>query len=492
MREDKFNLCQILFNNKTSPEKTAIIYNYDNISYRELKNKICQYGTFFMKMHIRPNDTVAIYIEDSPESIYCFWGSILIGAHPVILNKKLEWSEVARICAGINVNVLIIDTDDNFTLPYTISIRNIKDALGESNYTMHLTAADKEIFTIFTSGSTGTPKRIEHSYADVVHCIESYGKKVLGITENDIFYSQSKLAFVFGLVSTLFLPFAVGATAILNHKDDIQEIGKISCQYRPTLFFAVPIIYKMLLKMEKTNSDNFSSVRAFVSSGETLPSSIIDMWACRYNKMIIQGYGSTETLYIVISNDINNVKRGSSGKLLDGYQAKICDFNGNEVVSANKVGELYLSGGSIAKFSQNANEAQEASKAIWWKTGDLFKVDDEGFYWYVGRIKDNFKINGAWLDAYKISNVIEENIKILESVVSGEISNNDTTKIVAYIVAKQKIEEEDIKNIRFTIIKKLGRQYVPQKFYLVENIPKGITGKVNRSKLNEIKIEKVY
>lgn len=109
MREDKFNLCQILFNNKTSPEKTAIIYNYDNISYRELKNKICQYGTFFMKMHIRPNDTVAIYIEDSPESIYCFWGSILIGAHPVILNKKLEWSEVARICAGINVNVLIID-----------------------------------------------------------------------------------------------------------------------------------------------------------------------------------------------------------------------------------------------------------------------------------------------------------------------------------------------------------------------------------------------
>lgn len=272
MREDKFNLCQILFNNKTSPEKTAIIYNYDNISYRELKNKICQYGTFFMKMHIRPNDTVAIYIEDSPESIYCFWGSILIGAHPVILNKKLEWSEVARICAGINVNVLIIDTDDNFTLPYTISIRNIKDALGESNYTMHLTAADKEIFTIFTSGSTGTPKRIEHSYADVVHCIESYGKKVLGITENDIFYSQSKLAFVFGLVSTLFLPFAVGATAILNHKDDIQEIGKISCQYRPTLFFAVPIIYKMLLKMEKTNSDNFSSVRAFVSSGETLPS----------------------------------------------------------------------------------------------------------------------------------------------------------------------------------------------------------------------------
>lgn len=244
--------------------------------------------------------------------------------------------------------------------------------------------------------------------------------------------------------------------------------------------------------MEKTNSDNFSSVRAFVSSGETLPSSIIDMWACRYNKMIIQGYGSTETLYIVISNDINNVKRGSSGKLLDGYQAKICDFNGNEVVSANKVGELYLSGGSIAKFSQNANEAQEASKAIWWKTGDLFKVDDEGFYWYVGRIKDNFKINGAWLDAYKISNIIEENIKILESVVSGEISNNDTTKIVAYIVAKQKIEEEDIKNIRFTIIKKLGRQYVPQKFYLVENIPKGITGKVNRSKLNEIKIEKVY
>ena len=104
----------------------------------------------------------------------------------------------------------------------------------------------------------------------------------------------------------------------------------------------------------------------------------------------------------------------------------------------------------------------------------------------------NFKINGAWLDAYKISNIIEENIKILESVVSGEISNNDTTKIVAYIVAKQKIEEEDIKNIRFTIIKKLGRQYVPQKFYLVENIPKGITGKVNRSKLNEIKIEKVY
>lgn len=111
---------------------------------------------------------------------------------------------------------------------------------------------------------------------------------------------------------------------------------------------------------------------------------------------------------------------------------------------------------------------------------------------WIEEISYNFKINGAWLDAYKISNIIEENIKILESVVSGEISNNDTTKIVAYIVAKQKIEEEDIKNIRFTIIKKLGRQYVPQKFYLVENIPKGITGKVNRSKLNEIKIEKVY
>lgn len=479
MKELSKNLCEILLENKIESNKIAIIYGDKKYTYKEVYHQVCMYGEYLRKI-LLPNSKMIIHINDQPKSIFLFLGAIKVGIHPIILNKNQNIKNVMKQLNEENVQLVVCDYDKMSNLKF-IHINEI-NLVSERYFNEFYESGDK-VFSIFSSGSSGKPKLISHSCNDVLACIKSYGENIIKTKQDDIFYCQSSLAFAYGIVSSLFIPFFFEASSILNVNGDIFEIAKTVENKKPTLFFAVPVIYKNLIRMAQIDSIDFKSIRIFISAGEFMPGNIIKKWEEVFNKTIIQGLGSTELLYIYISNTLIENKIGSLGKILEGYKAEIRDENGKKISEQNRIGELYISGNSLSIDVYSYNNIFKENGNIWLKTGDLATKDIENFYWYVGRITDNFKINGNWVDSAKISKIIGESSKVKEVIVVGELSKNEPTKIVTYIQAQELLNSQDIEKIKEQISKYLGRESIPYKFYVVDKFPRNVNGKIDRKKL---------
>lgn len=479
MKKEKKNLCKYLLENKKESDKIAIFYGNQEYSYKELYYQSCLYGEYIRK-RVSSGKKMIIYIVDQPKSIFLFLGAIKVGVHPIFLNRNQDIKNLMEVVTEEDVQLVIYDyikiNDSRFL--HIDDIR-VEEQRGFSGF---YTNANK-IFSIFSSGSSGRPKLISHSYDDVLSCIESSGENVIHVNENDIFYSKSSLAFAYGIVNGIFLPFAYGATTILNKEDNIFETVRTMQVKKPTLFFAVPVIYKNFIRMTKMNSIKFNTIRMFMSAGEFMPSNIIREWENKFKKTILQGIGSTETLYLYISNTLHSNRCGSLGKVLPGYFAEIRDENGKKIDEPNRIGELYIRGSSLSEDINSYNNISNDKGIIWLKTGDLVSKDSENFFWYRGRSVDSFKINGMWVDSIKIAEIITKYDKVREVIVIGELSENDTTKIAIYMQVKEEINDNDIKKIKTIISKSIGREFVPNKFYIVNAFPRNINGKIDRKKL---------
>lgn len=479
MKREKRNLCEYLLENKKESDKVAIFYGNQEYSYKELYYQSCLYGEYIRK-RVSPGNKMIIHIVDQPKSIFLFLGAIKVGVHPIFLNRNQDIQNVMDTVTEENVQLVIYDyakiNDSRFLHIDDVRVEEQKIFYG-------FYANENKIFSIFSSGSSGKPKLISHSYDDVLACIESSGENVIHVQENDIFYSLSSLAFAYGIVSGLFLPFAYGATTILNKEGDIFEIARTVRVKKPTLFFAVPIIYKNFIRMAKMNAINFNTIRIFMSAGELMPSNIIREWERNFKKTILQGIGSTELLYLYIANTLHSNRCGSLGKVLPGYFVEIRDENGQKIYEPNRIGELYIHGNSLSSDILSYDNIANENGIVWLKTGDLASRDSEDFYWYRGRSVDNFKINGMWVDSIKMAEIISEYDKVKEVIVTGELSENDITKIVAYMQVKEEIDNQDIKKIKTIISKSMGREFVPNKFYIVNEFPRNINGKIDRKKL---------
>lgn len=479
MKKETKNLCKYLLEDKRKLDKTAFFYCDQEYSYKELYTLSCLYGEYIRK-RVYPGNKMIIHIVDQPKSIFLFLGAIKVGVHPIFLNRKQDIEKVMDIINEEDIQLIICDydkiNDQRFLHIDDISIE--KEKIFHSFYTQ-----ENGIFSIFSSGSGGKPKLIAHSYNDVLACIESSGENVIHIEKEDIFYSQSSFAFAYGIVSGLFLPFAYGATTILNKDGNIFEIVKTVQARKPTLFFAVPVIYKNMIRMAKMNAIYFNTIRLFISAGELMPSHMIQEWENIFKKTILQGIGSTELLYLYISNTLADNKYGSLGKVLPGYFVEIRDENGRKIYEENTIGELYIHGNSLSSDVFLYDNVSNEAGTIWLKTGDLVSRDSEGFYWYKGRSLESFKINGMWVDSTKIVEIILAFDKVKEVIVTGKLSETDTTKIVAYLQIKEEMDDEDIKRIKGNISKFMGREFVPSKFYIIDEFPRNINGKIDRKKL---------
>lgn len=171
------------------------------------------------------------------------------------------------------------------------------------------------------------------------------------------------------------------------------------------------------------------------------------------------------------------------GKVLKGYNVEIRDENGKKILGPDKIGELSVSGNSLSTDIIDSNEVFIENEHVWLKTGDLVKIDSENFYWYMGRVSDSFKINGSWVDSNKIANILNKHPKVKEAVISGKLSKDEPTKIVAYIEEEKYISECDIKELKAMVSKSLGREFIPYMFYIVNELPRNANGKIDRKKL---------
>lgn len=503
----KFNISEYLLQTcnlkKGKGDNVSIYSKQRNYTYSEVERKVNQYAHFLVSLQIDIEQRIGILLPDMPEYIFIMLGAMKAGLVVVPINCKMRLEDIIYIIQDSRMKYLFSEKDMCLQLcqedfSYLRDMIPVDDTLlhkidgFESAFDAVNTFDDDIALWIYTSGSSGRPKGVMHRHHDMLVSSEFYGRQILNIEENDIIYSHSKLSFAFGLGNSLYLPFAAGASVILNDDEDLFSIPEILKKFKPTLFFGVPVVYKWLLKMVSVLEVDFDGVKFCVSAGEALPKEICMAWFDVFGCEILQGLGSTEMLHIALSNHLDGNKPGSAGTPIPGYSVKLLDENDHIITEPGTVGELYVAGGSIMTgYWHNHAESTQVLSLGGLKTGDMFYKDEDDYYWYVGRNSDMFKMNGKWVSASQIEGAILNSPFIKDVVVSGEFTQDETTIIVAYLVGDA-VDKELIHDIKRGIRINLGREFCPQKFHIVDYIPKGSTGKIFRSKIGEAAIIKTF
>ncbi|MBV9259039.1 MAG: benzoate-CoA ligase family protein, partial [Ktedonobacteraceae bacterium] len=309
------------------------------------------------------------------------------------------------------------------------------------------------------------------------------------LTENDILFSSSKLFFAYGLGNGLYFPFAVGASAVhYPGRPVAEEIFKVVERHKPTIFFGVPTLYAGMLAVPDADKRfDFSSVRLCVSAGEALPADIQQRWKQKFSVDILDGIGSTEILHIFVSNRQGEIRAGSTGKVVPGYEAKIVDEQGNPVPQGT-MGALHIRGESTAAYYWNKHQrTKDTINGHWIATGDTYYQDADGYFWYCGRADDMLKVAGQWVSPAEVEGTLIAHPAVLEVAVIGVADAENLIKPKAYVVLKNGYEPSDIlvQELKTFVKERLASFKVPRWIEFLPELPKTATGKIQRFVLRQ-------
>ncbi len=386
-------------------------------------------------------------------------------------------------------HVVVAGPADLEQVPSGVSAHDLDDLLTASSPELapEPRHRDDPCFWLYSSGTTGFPKGAVHLQHDMLVSTEHYANGILGITEADRCFSIAKLFFAYGLGNGLYFPFSVGASTILySGKPEYDTFYAIVDTYHPTLFFGVPTAYQSLLAVEGAE-DRFdlSSIRACTSAGEALPAAVWERWLSRFGLEILDGIGSTEILHIFISNVPGKCRPGTSGMVVPGYGAKIVDDE-NRPVPVGEVGDLLIDGDSTCAYYWNKHErTKDTIEGRWFRTGDKYSIDADGYFTYQGRSDDMIKAGGIWVSPVEVESTLIEHEAVLECAVVGHDAGDGLIKPKAYVVCSAgyepgpELEQQLIAHVRSSI----AVYKYPRWVEFMDALPKTATGKVQRYKL---------
>jgi benzoate-CoA ligase len=488
-------------------EKIAILCSDQEVTYREVHEQVNRTGNMLRQFGVEMENRVMLIMLDCPELVYCFFGALKIGAVPVPVNTLLKPVDYQYLLNDSRARVLVVSKE---LLPA------VQPILKELTYLQHVvvvgeaegghwtyanllldvpatldpanTSRDDVAFWLYTSGTTGQSRAAVHLHHDMVYCWKLYCQGVLGMSEHDRTFSVAKLFFAYGLGNALYGPFAAGATTVLfPGRGEPSAIFEQINRYHPTLFFAVPTAYaNMLHAVERGAEVDISTVRLCISAGESLPASIYQRWHERFGVEILDGIGSTEVLHIFVSNRPGKVRPGSSGKVVEGYEAKIVDDAG-EPVTPGEIGNLLIKGDSTCAYYWNKHQAtRQRIQGEWIQTGDKYHVDVDGYYWYDGRDDDMLKVSGIWVSPNEVEATVTEHPAILECAVVGAADADALIKPKAYVVLKDGPGSDELARAIQDFVKgRIAPYKYPRWIEFVDALPKTATGKIQRFKLRD-------
>jgi benzoate-CoA ligase family protein len=490
-------------------DKVLVYYKDKTYTYAEMQRMINRVGNALKILGVHMEERVMLVMYDSPEAMACFFATIKIGAIPIPINYMYTMHDYRYLLNNSRARTLIADSDfietiegykDKFlylentiivgekTRAYHISFHDIVDRCSDKLDVAYTTFEDAAFWN-YTSGSTGVPKAAVHLQHDVFFCIDNYAKAVLNLNQDDLLFSASKFFFAYGLGNSFFYPPALGASVVLlADRPRPETIFATITKYRPTVFFGVPTLYANMLELEdKEKKYDLSSLRICTSAGEALPKEIFYEWKKRFGLEILDGIGSTELLHIFISNRPGDVKPGSSGRLVPGYQAKIVDDEGKEVPEG-EVGTLLVHGESTALYYYRHSEKTKTSMlGEWFNTGDKYYRDAEGYYYYRGRGDDMLKVGGIWVSPIEVEDALVSHPAVLEAAVVAKKDEHYLVKPKAFVVLKKGRHPSDklAKDIQAFVKKSIAPYKYPRWIEFVKELPKTTTGKIQRYKLRE-------
>lgn len=485
----------------------AAICTYAHLG--ELANRV---GNGLRDLGVEMEQRVALLLLDSPAFAAAFFGSMKIGAVPVPINTALRpgdhaymlndcrakvllvsheiWPSIQRILPELQyVRHIVVVGLARAEMVETATLHDFERWLERASGTLEAvrTHKDDSAFWLYSSGSTGFPKGCVHLHHDMVYCAEYYARGILGLREDDITFSAAKLYFSYGLGNSLSFPLRVGASTVhYPGRPLAEEMFRVIQHYRPTIFFGVPTLYANMLALpDAWTRFDFSSVRICVSAGEALPGEILRRWQDTFQVDILDGIGSTEALHIFISNRPGEIRPGSSGKVVPGYQARLTDEDGH-TVPQGEIGNLLIRGDSIAAHYWNKHEkTKDTINGHWIRTGDKYYQDAEGYFWYAGRADDMLKVSGQWVSPVEVEAMLITHPAVLACAVVGALDAGALLKPKAYVVlnAGYHPAPELAETLKTFVKERLAPFKYPRWIEFVPELPMTATGKVQRALL---------
>jgi 2-aminobenzoate-CoA ligase len=356
-------------------------------------------------------------------------------------------------------------------------------ALGKSvRFTAVATGRDDVALLGFTSGTTGEPKATMHFHRDLLTIADGYAKEVLRVTPDDVFVGSPPLAFTFGLGGLAIFPLRFGAAATLLENASPPNMIEIIQTYRATISFTAPTAYRAMLQAMDQGAD-LSSLRIAVSAGETLPAPVFDEWIRKTGKPILDGIGATEMLHIFISNRVDDMAPGTTGKPVSGYQARVVDDDMNELPRGT-VGRLAVRGPTGCRYL--ADKRQQAYVRNGWNlTGDSFVQDEAGFFHFVARSDDMIISSGYNIAGPEVEAALLACTDVEECAVVGAADAERGQIVQAHVVLKAGVLPDDAtrKRLQDHVKAMIAPYKYPRAVKFLDALPKTQTGKIQRYRL---------
>jgi 2-aminobenzoate-CoA ligase len=495
---EMLNCVDLLLDNhiKEGRGNTICIRTFENTwTYQDLFEKANQIAHVLVEdLGLKSGNRVLIRSANNPMMVAVWYAVLKAGGIVVATMPLLRAKELTTIidCAEITHAICDHSLADEMHLVKSDYLQSVcfygnsqLEALMQNKpttFTNYRTKSDSVALIGFTSGTTGLPKMTSHFHKDIVNICEAFPAYSLHPTADDIFTGSPPLGFTFGLGGLVLFPMYFGASTFLIEKPSPDMLLQAIQDYKITICFTAPTAWRIITT--KVADFDISSLRKCVSAGETLPLKVWQDWYDATGLKIIDGIGATEMLHIFISSNEANMKPGATGVAITGYEAKIVDKEGNDVPT-NEPGRLVVRGITGCKYLNRIDKQKEYVENGWNVTGDIFRQDEEGYFWFVARGDDMIISSGYNIAAIEVESVLLTHEDILECAVVGLPDEERGMLVCAHIVLKEQSKATDnMKNHIQHWFKEVAAPYkYPRVIYFTETLPKTETGKIQRFKL---------
>jgi len=509
-------------------EKVALRFGERSWTYDVVARKTRQLAGLLAAHGVRRGERVLIVLPDAPPFAWAFFGTLTRGAVVAMGNPHAPIASLEYLVTYTRATAVITVPEIAEQLRKTIeqptsevlAVFVVPDvATGEdpeplagakAGKVIELAPAlasakelepvhvhrDEPAIWLFTSGSTGEPKANVHTGRDFAFNTEVYAKRTVGYQRDDVTVSVPRLFFGYATGTNLMFPFAVGATACLfSERPTPESLANAIAMYRPTVVTNVPTMLGKLLEHDteltaagKPGLD-LSSVRFSLSAGEALPGPLLSRWIERFRSEVYDGIGSAEMFHIYASNRPGDVKIGSLGKAVEGYELRVlpedADGAGATPCAPGEIGVLWVKGDSVSQgYWLDRDKSWKTFHGHWCRTGDLFHVDEEGYLYFAGRSDDLLKVGGQWVAPLQVEECLLGHAGVAACAVIG-IEEAGLVKTKAFIVLRASHEKSPAlaTELQEHVRTRLAKYKYPRVVEFVDDLPKNDRGKVDKKAL---------
>jgi benzoate-CoA ligase family protein len=502
---ESLNLAEVfLFRQaRARPDATAILFEDRRLTYAALADRVNRATSVYKSLGLAQEQRVILMLPDVPEFAEAWLGAVKAGGVVSAVNPGLKPDEVRYYLNYTRAKVVVADAETapiidglRAECPHLAHVLVVGEASGRSwtqsldratpDETFAPTHRDDAAVWLYTSGSTGFPKAAVHKQHDFVFNALTYGLPIVGYSAKDVCLSVPRLAFGYALGSNLLFPLLAGGTSLLfKEKPTPQKLFELIAKHRPTMLTAVPTALNAIVNAPGVEEVDFSSLRVAISAGEALPAELYQRWKQRTGVEILDGIGSAEMFHIFITNRVGDVKLGSLGRVVEGYEAKVCDEKGQELPKG-EVGTLWVRGDSMAlEYWQQHEKSKETFRGDWCVSADKFQVDEDGYFYFCGRGDDMLKVGGKWLSPVEVENALLQHPAVREVAVVGFKDADGLEKPKAYVALHPGHAAGDAlaELLKAHAREKLAPFKAPRVVVFVDALPRSDRGKVLKGDL---------